>query len=66
MTTMADIRDECITEAAAFPPGSPDWTYRLRTAWKHQQWLDGIPSRDWTEQPPEGLESLTQEYAHAC
>lgn len=49
------LSDQHLAEAAAFPVGSLDWEYRIRAAWKLDQLARGIPSRDWTKEPPEGL-----------
>lgn len=50
-TTACSLRKE----ARRFPPGSMDWEYRHRAAWKIDQWHMGIPSQDWTDMPSEGL-----------
>ncbi len=49
------LSDQYRAEAAAFPVGSLDWEYRTRAAWKLDQIASGIPSQDWTKEPPEGL-----------
>lgn len=55
MTPEREIAIRLLTERRAFQPGSLDWDYRTRAAWKLDQMDRGIPSQDWTEEPPQGL-----------
>jgi len=40
-------RDRNLAEARAYPPGSLDWLYRIRAAWKLQQIAEGVPAEVW-------------------
>ena len=55
MTPAHEIAIRLLIERRAFPPGSLDWNYRTRAAWKLDQMARGIPSQDWTDEPPQGL-----------
>lgn len=51
MTARA-LAEQLLSERAAFTPGSPDWEYRTRAAWKLDQMARGIPAILWTDTPP--------------
>ena len=53
MTARA-LSDQHRAEAMAYPPGL-DREYLARAAWTLDQMARGIPSQDWTKEPPEGL-----------
>lgn len=50
--TAATLSAQLRKESRRFPPGSPDWEYRQRAAWKLHQIAHGIAPRDWTGEPP--------------
>jgi len=40
-----------LVQAAAFPPGSPEYEWRRRAAWKLDQIARGIPFAEHTKEP---------------
>jgi hypothetical protein len=55
--TLRDRAGQCLEEAKAFPVGSMSWEYLTRAAWKYDQMSRGIPAVEWTEWPPQLMET---------
>ncbi len=52
---MREIGQQLLDEARSLPHGSMEWEWRIRAAWKYDQWLRDIAAQDWTEWPPQHL-----------
>ncbi len=48
-------RDRIMAEARAYPPGSPDWLYRIRAAWKLDRMARGVAVIEWDDPSPQEL-----------